>query len=290
MDTSEEALLRAALIYADRGFRVFPLHMPLASGCCTCGNSRCPDRGKHPRTQHGLHDATNDPKTIAAWWRAAPLSNVGIVTGHRSGIVVLDVDPPHGGEQSLAILEQAFSPLPETPTVLTGSGGFHFYFATPDACEGALPNRIGLAGLLGLDFRGDGGYIVAPPSLHQAGEPYQWIVGPPLAPLPYWLWTLLTMPLPRYQPAKDAQRPQAAHGRHWLPPEEYWLQQALQRAQPGTRNATGYWLACRLRDKGVDEVTAQAVMRQFAAQVGSAGDHPYEPEEALVSLASAYHA
>lgn len=288
MDASEEALLRAALIYGERGLRVFPLHMPLGTGC-TCGNSRCPDRGKHPRTQHGWHDASTDPKTIAAWWLEAPMSNVGIVTGHRSGLVVLDVDPPHGGEQSLAILEQAFSPLPETPTVLTGSGGFHFYFAATPPAEGLLPNKVGIAGLPGLDFRGDGGYIVAPPSLHWRGEVYQWIEGPPLAPLPYWLWTLMTANLVRHPSTLAVPRPKEGHGRHWLPPDQYWLQQALQRAQPGTRNATGYWLACRLRDKGVDETTARTVLQQFAARVGSLGDHAYEAEEALVSLASAYH-
>ncbi len=290
MEISEEALLlRAALVYAARGWKVLPVHMPLAVGC-TCGDRACTKRGKHPRTAHGLYEATTDARIITSWWRDAPMTNVGIVTGHRSGLVVLDVDPGHGGLDSLAILEKAFCKLPPTPTVETGGGGFHFYFAAPPPCEGALPNRIELAGLPGLDFRGDGGYIVAPPSLHKKGEAYQWMSGPPLAPLPYWLWSLMTMNLPRPQSVQHIQRPRVAHGRQWLPPEQYWLAKALERARPGTRNATGYWLACRLKEKGVSEAAATIVMQRYAARVGAIGDHRYEAEEALMSLASAYHA
>ncbi len=289
METSEEALLRAALIYAARGWKVLPLHMPLAGGC-TCGSSCCSNRGKHPRTSHGLYEASSDARTITAWWHQAPLSNVGIVTGHRSGLVVLDVDPPHGGEEALALLQESFCPLPPTPTVLTGGGGRHYYFSAPAPAEGTLPNKVGVARLPGLDFRGDGGYVVAPPSFHWSGQTYQWVVGPPLAPLPYWLFSLLTVGLPTRQAAGEKHHTQTARGRRWLPPEQFWLIRALEQVRPGNRNVTGYWLACRLREAGVDEASACAVLQRYAAQVRATGDHPYEAQEALVSLASAYHA
>jgi Bifunctional DNA primase/polymerase, N-terminal/Primase C terminal 1 (PriCT-1) len=84
---------------------------------------------------------------------------------------VIDVDPRHGGNDSLAELERRHGPLPDTPRVLTGGGGVHLYFAV----EQLIGNRVGLAP--GIDLRGDGGFVVAPPSLHASGRHYLWELG-----------------------------------------------------------------------------------------------------------------
>jgi putative DNA primase/helicase len=200
-----EILFGAALSYAKRGWAVFPVHIPV-EGECSCGRSACPNKGKHPRTAKGSTDATTNIDTLRAWWEFDfPCSNVGIRTGQESRLVVLDVDPRHGGDESLRQLETQHGPLPETPTVSTGGGGQHFYFQHP-GCR--VPSRSGVLGA-GLDIRGDGGSVVAPLSLHASGRQYRWEPGKtpdkvPLAALPAWLSDLL-------QGAKDQEEssPQA---------------------------------------------------------------------------------
>src|SRR5262245_19457117 len=94
-------LLTAALEYAARGWPVFPLHTPTASGC-SCRRRDCDRIGKHPRTQHGLKDASTDPATIQRWWRMWSTANIGLVTGAVSGLVVLDEDTQKGGDNTRA--------------------------------------------------------------------------------------------------------------------------------------------------------------------------------------------
>ena len=128
---------------------------------------------------------------INKWYRKWPTANVGIVTGAISGLVVLDIDPRHGGEQSLAQWEKVYEPLPLTLEARTGGGGRHLYFQHPG---GVIHNRVGIAP--GIDLRGDGGCVVAPPSMHSSGEAYTWVMGHEpgtlaLAELPGWLSTLV---------------------------------------------------------------------------------------------------
>lgn len=124
---------------------------------------------------------------IAEWFRRWPDANIGIVTGEVSNLIVLDVDPKHGGDVALERLERRYRPLPITVEAITGGGGRHLYFTHP----GLLTrNRAGLA--QGIDLRGDGGYIVAPPSIHPSGGSYEWVPGHrpdeiALAPFPRWL-------------------------------------------------------------------------------------------------------
>src|SRR3954468_24768513 len=92
-------LLPAALGYVSRGWGVFHCHTPTLDGC-SCGRPACPSPGKHPRTRNGVHDATTDRATVAAWWRRWPQANVGVATGDPSGPVVIDIDPRHGGGQA----------------------------------------------------------------------------------------------------------------------------------------------------------------------------------------------
>ncbi len=177
----------AALQYAARGWPVLPLHTPDAEGRCSCHKPDCKDVGKHPRTLRGLKDASLDPVVITGWWRKWPNANVGLRTGARSGIVVLDVDAGTGGRETLVQLVAHYGPLPPTLTVETGGGGIHLVFAHPGVRVTTQAGQLGP----GLDVRGDGGYIVAPPSLHRSGRRYQWVPGTAEgrspAPLPPWI-------------------------------------------------------------------------------------------------------
>lgn len=162
--------LDAALWYARLGFLVFPVH-GIRDKECTCGRGpRCEHSGKHPRTLHGLSDATTDQKQIQEWWRMWPDANIGVRTGPESGVWVLDVDGDEG-QTSLEALEREHGPLPKTWGVKTGRGE-HIYFAWP--ADGTIQNSIGKLGR-GLDIRATGGYVIAPPSQHASGAVYQWI-------------------------------------------------------------------------------------------------------------------
>lgn len=124
---------------------------------------------------------------IADWYTRWPTANIGIVTGMTSDLVILDVDPTHGGEGSLDDLEARHGKLPRTLEVATGGGGRHLYFRP---VGGSLRNRVGIAP--GLDIRGDGGYVVAPPSIHPSGKQYRWTsdrapTTDMLAPMPPWM-------------------------------------------------------------------------------------------------------
>lgn len=124
---------------------------------------------------------------ILRWSRNWPDAGVAVVTGSVSGLVVLDMDPRHGGDASLRALERAHGALPPTVEAITGGGGRHLYFAYPGR---TVRNQVAVAP--GIDLRGDGGYVVAPPSVHPSGRRYTWAAGRApdavsLAPLPAWL-------------------------------------------------------------------------------------------------------
>ena len=187
-----KSLLDSALEYASRGWPVIPVHTIRPVGICTCGNKDCKSPGKHPMTPHGVKDGSTDPAVIRDWWTRWPLANIGICTGKTANIVVLDVDPRHGGTASLAKLVKKHGALPVTTEVKTGSGGSHFYFSHP--VEGEIHNATNLRGHSGLDVRAKDGYIIAPPALHKSGNLYAWVNPPgvtPPAPLPNWLLDLM---------------------------------------------------------------------------------------------------
>ena len=147
-------LIKAALSYARRGIPVFP----------------CEPGGKRPLTYNGFWDATNDLGRVKAWWGRWPAANVGVPTGKSSGLLVLDVDQRDGGPQTLAALERENGSLPRTARSRTGRGGVHVFFRYPPEKE--VRNSAGWLGP-GLDVRGEGGYVVVPPSRTQG--PYEWI-------------------------------------------------------------------------------------------------------------------
>jgi bifunctional DNA primase/polymerase-like protein len=160
-------LLTAALAYARHGIPVLPLHTPAPGGGCSCERGQsCEHPGKHPRTRHGLTDASVDPRRIDMWWDRWPDANVGL----RTGIVmdVADIDSAEGWHGLRHLLGGA---MPAGPEVRTGGGGWHFWFDPT-----GYGNRVRL--LPGVDWRGVGGYVVAPPSLHASGGAYRWIRGP----------------------------------------------------------------------------------------------------------------
>jgi hypothetical protein len=126
---------------------------------------------------HGLKDATTDADEIRRWWGLFPTSNVGIATG--AGLVVYDIDPGKGGGGTFESWTAGHD-FPRAPTVVTGSGGLHFYFA---GAERSGTNVLGP----GVDVRGVGGYVVAPPSVHVSSERYYWAVEGEPAPLPSYL-------------------------------------------------------------------------------------------------------
>ena len=161
-------MLDHALQYAHRGWHVFPLHS-VRNGLCSCGKPSCENPAKHPRTEHGLLDATIDVDTIAKWWSTWPDANIGIRTGQISGVVVLDLDAKNGGLESWNELQDIHGRV-ETLTCRTGGGGLHLYFEAPADELKSTGSQIAP----GIDTRAEGGYVVAPPSLHISGRRYQW--------------------------------------------------------------------------------------------------------------------
>jgi len=154
-----DTLGKVAEDYAKSGWFIFPLR----------------PRDKTPLTAHGLKDATNKVDVIRQWWAKAPEANIGLNCG-KSGIVVIDLDKrgEHDGCQEWETINHMQGPFPKTSTSLTGGGGRHLLFKSPDGLS--IKNSAGRLAP-GIDVRGDGGYIVLPPSIHPSGKPYQWLDG-----------------------------------------------------------------------------------------------------------------
>lgn len=244
------AACTAALAYAALGWSVIPIE----------------PGGKRPLVpwldfQHRIAGC----ETVDGWFRRWPDANVGIVTGRVSGLVVVDVDPRHGGEASLAQAQRAHGPVPATVQAETGGGGRHLYFGNPGSL---LHNRVGI--LPGIDLRADGGCVVAPPSLHPSGRHYCWIAGcapgeSPLAPLPPWLLAL----------AHDGAR--RGH------PTAHWRDLVRQELAEGSRNSTLASLAGHLLWRGVDPEVVLELMLAFNR---TRGRPPLADEEVAQVVAS----
>ncbi len=206
-------LLKAALAYAARGWYILPLK----------------PQGKVPLTPHGVKDATTDPQTIRDWWSRWPNANIGIACG-PSRLLVVDLDGPEAAD-AWADLAQRYNIPYHTLTAHTGGGGIHLFYRVPDGLR--LGNSAGRLGPH-IDTRGDGGYIVPPPSVHPSGNPYVW-ENPDLEPLelPQVLIDLLT------RKEKEKTPPPPRTGLH--PYAEAALREEtekVRRAPVGTRNDT----------------------------------------------------
>lgn len=162
-----ESMMDYALWYASLGMAVFPVR----------------SRGKAPLTSHGSQDASKDPQQIEKWWSRWSAANIGIATGSASGglvVVDLDVDGEKGidGRVTLREWEGQHGKIPDKTWIsITGRGGYHYFYrdTSGTGC------RIGLHE--GVDIKGEGGYIVAPPSIHPNGRRYEWEQDPILYPL-----------------------------------------------------------------------------------------------------------
>ncbi len=155
----------AAVRYAARGWAVLPCHTPHADRC-SCSKPDCSAPGKHPRLVNGLNGASIDRAAIEQWWNRWPDANIGIRTGEASGLVVVDIDRRSGGDRTLSQLVDQHDKLPSTLAVRTGDG-VHLYFAHPGwPVRNDAGRRLGP----GIDVRGEGGYVLAPPRCGRALE------------------------------------------------------------------------------------------------------------------------
>ena len=235
-------------------------------GACSCGSKGCDKPGKHPRTMHGYLDATTDPATIDRWWEQWPNANICISTGTVSGIVVLDVDPKNGGDDSLADLIAQHGPIPETAEVISGSLGRHIYFKLPAGT--VIRRRLGVRP--GIDILGDGGYVIAPPSVHISGRQYVWelehdITETPLAEPPAWFLDLATQK-PVTPPGETATEPAPE-----LPPK----------IDKGKRHTAMTSLAGTLRRRGATEVE----ISEMISHVNERRCDPPIPEKDILHIA-----
>jgi hypothetical protein len=178
--------LNHALTYAERGWRVIPIK----------------PGEKRPPIAAWQTAATTNPDTITQWW-TGPYRNhgVGIATGEESGLFVIDIDlnDQKDGYHTIEQLEQQHSPLPAGPRALTGSGGLHIFLTNPPGIT--IRNDAGKKLGHGIDIRGEGGQVVAAPTIHPNGNTYQWLDGSddmPIPEPPNWLLNLLadTTPTP----------------------------------------------------------------------------------------------
>jgi hypothetical protein len=217
---NEIKLYKAAVAYVQvLDWSVFPLHS-IHNGQCTCGKKECKNIGKHPRTINGLKDATTDTSIIKKWWNQWSNSNIGIPTGQINGFIAVDIDPRHGGNESLDELISIYGELPETVVAITGGGGRHILFKHPKRLVG---NKTGI--LPGIDIKGDGGYIIVSPSNHHTGGTYEWELSSrptkvQLAEIPEWLMNMIV------EPNKGEKKP-----------TNYWMK-IIQGVDDGQRNMT----------------------------------------------------
>jgi len=280
----ENFRLSAALNYAAMGWKVFPCHFVRTGAkgnACSCGKSDCGSPGKHPITAQGFKDSSSDPVKIANWWNSHPSANIGVATGVESGIVVLDIDPKNGGSEGYEEFCSTHGTLPDTCEVETGGGGRHIILGHPGDMR--IPNSSEKLGK-GLDVRGDGGYIIAPPSNHISGKRYEFAYGiehDNIVLAPDWFVALVReqpKEKPAAKPARNVDRPDTSR---------LWLEKALVSATEGTRSERAHWLACQLRDNLVSEMDAESIMREYARRV-PAGQSAYTEREAIATMHSAY--
>lgn len=206
--------LEAALGYAHRGWRV----VPIVPG------------EKRPPLGRWVEVATSDPERIAEWWAGRYEGfGVGIVCGWDADrtecLFVVDIDEGHAtgvsGSDTIATLEEIHGTLPATLEVLTGSGGRHLYFTSPIEIRNDAGRHLGA----GVDIRGEGGQVLAPPTVHPNGRRYEVEASSPsyVTVAPAWLIDLLNPPAPEPRPAPSAAPTSDRPGDRWAA-ETTWAQ------------------------------------------------------------------
>ena len=193
----------AAIAYPRLGLATFPLHPILPGGRCGCGDRHCDDVGKHPATSGWQRSIASVQAAERIWRPGGRERGIGLACGPRSGCFVVDVDPRHGGMKAFNELLLRHKATIATWMSETGSGGWHLFFRWPEGAT--VRNSAGKIGP-GIDVRGEGGFVVLPPSPHASGGRYRWLSPPDaldLAPAPGWLLKL----------AQDASRPRQGGAR-----------------------------------------------------------------------------
>jgi putative DNA primase/helicase len=318
-----------ALAYAANGYPVFPAKATAdrASGSKA---PHLPNESEPRRKDGGHWLASCDAATVRGWWRRWPDALIGFPTGLRSACVVIDLDPrEHAVKDMLAALTRWCGHLRnedgETGEILepaiarTQSGGLHLYFAWPDAptfdeiarnllrlggaSPGVIGNRTGLfrafvkaeeapAELGHIDVRGEGGYVIAPPSVMSDGKAYEWVVprGEVLPPLPRRLRDAITgefIPAAVRRERVQAQRRAQSFSGHGISDQqvrvyvERCVRGALRSAADageGNRNAAVFWAACRLGEFVRGGVLSWGEAEQLLLDSLPAGVSPSEPK------------
>ena len=223
---ADNTTLDEALNYAAHGWQAFPLK----------------PSSKLPATPRSFYDATSNPATLRRWFAQGYPYNVGVRSGVASGVFILDIDGDRGAA-SLRELELKHGRLSPTLTSTTGKG-HHYWFLT----NNPVPSSIGRIAP-GIDIRGDGGYVVAPPSIHPNGRVYRWVdYSIPLAAAPGWLIDLAQrIPSPPSLPTSPPLRlisseRSGSYGRAALEQEIAALSQAAKGSRNDTLNRASFRL------------------------------------------------
>jgi putative DNA primase/helicase len=232
------------------------------------------NENKQPLTKNGFKDATIDQNIISTWFKKWPLFKIGI-PAEINGFFAVDVDPD--GLQTWESWIKENGSTGAGPCQRTPRGGLHILFKLPEGVK--VPNNAGQLAP-GIDLRSRG-YICT-------GKGYEWFDnghGPAaeLTEAPEWLISKIAA----LSEQKTTYNDQSGDFEPVDPIEAatYWLNKALDRARPGNRNETGFWLACQLRDSGLSQNEAARYMRDYAAKVPGTD---YPEAEAMASLREAY--
>ena len=246
----EQGLLAAALSYAAMGWPVLPCH-PIEH---------------RPFIEGGFKNASVDKATIRDWWTRWPGAAIGVRTGEAAGFFAIDIDRHEGGqdgEASLTDLEARHGALPATVTNITGGGGRHLLFRWPGAAVPCSTGKIAL----GIDVKGDGGYVIVPCSDHKSGVNYRWQEGRgpgeiAIAEAPAWLLSMIRDASPKPQPAVGTECPES------IP--------------QGQRNSTLASMAGSMRHAGMDASEIQAAL----AAINQARCSPPLPDAEIARIAT----
>ena len=240
------SLRATALAFAKASIPVFP----------------CAQEGKRPLTPAGFKDASSDADNVQAWWARWPGANIGMPTGSISGIDVVDVDisERYSGFETFDRVSAAGLVKGEFARVRTPSGGMHVYF--PASVD--RPQRCWQSASAHIDFRGEGGYVIVPPSLLVSDDKrasYRLATLSPAGAKPVDAVALRDFLDPR--PLREASRPRALTG-----PDPRRLAQWVARLPEGARNAGLFWAACRLTEAGFTPSSVTDVLGPAAESVG----------------------
>jgi hypothetical protein len=241
MSTTDEACRIAINLARGAGHAVFP-----------CGANKKPVRPSDDDELHGFHDASTDPVEIAWLWANWPGELIGVATGERSNLDVLDCDRKHG--EALAWWRENHRRLLPTRTFVTRSGGLHLYFRHREGIRNTQGKLC-----RGIDTRGEGGYAI-----YWFAAGFDCLDHTPPQPFPDWLHAELTYRQPAPPPStRPINRDRVIDG----------ILRTLAEAQEGERNGMLFWCACRLAEHGIGHREIEALLVPIARSIGLTTEH-----------------